>query len=318
MNNGPAHVTDERVLIQTPSSVDEAVSLVADGWIPLAGGTDIVPRLRWNLLQPVRLANIGSLSGLSGIRKHGDMLTIGAMTPLHDIETHPLTPPWLREAIEQTASRVIRNHATLTGNILQGKRCRYYNRPLHWRSVTGRCRRMGGSDCFAGYAGPGCVAALKSVIAAVLVASRSTIEIRTSRGDETIDLFSFYSRTPLVVDLRPEGLITAIHIPVGEDTGTLRSAIMARRSSLDFPEIAIAVNRSIADHGTTETIMVMSAPLPKPSMLVSTKSSGKILDDVTGWIGSVIPDATTGQYGPEYLRSAAEVLVHRTLNGIRA
>jgi CO/xanthine dehydrogenase FAD-binding subunit len=318
MNNGAAHVTDERVLIQTPSSIDEAVSLVADGWIPLAGGTDIVPRLTWNLLQPARLVNIGSLPGISGIRKHGDTITIGAMTPLHDIENHPLTPPWLREAIEQTASRVIRNRATLTGNILQGRRCRYYNRPFHWRSVAGRCRRMGGSDCFTGYAGPGCVAALKSVIAAVLVASRSTIEIRTSRGDESIDLYSLYSRTPLVDDLRPEGLVTAIHIPVGDATRTLRSAIMARRSSLDFPEIAIAVNRSIADHGTTETIMVMTAPLPKPSMLVSTKSSVNINDDVAVWIGSVIPDATTGHFGPGYLRNAAEVLVQRTLKGLRA
>ena len=300
--------------MRIPSSVEEAVSLITGGWIPLAGGTDIVPRISWNLLPSANLMAIGSLPGLRGIRKNGDMLTIGAMTPLNVIAEHPVTPHWLKNAVEQTATRVIRHQATLGGNLLQGRRCRYYNRPAHWRAVAGNCRRTGGSTCFAGHAGPGCVAALRSSISAVLIASDTTVTIRTPYEEEIIDLYSLYSRSPLVGDLHPKGLITAVHIPLGNYAETIEYSTLTRRTSLDFPEIAVAVNHRHTHRTGAQTIIVMTAPLSRPSRYVLSDPSHDRLDDITEWINSSIPHATTGLYGPEYLRNAARTMVFRILD----
>src|SRR4051794_12709956 len=89
----------------------------------LAGGTDLLPLMKLDIVQPTTLIDIKRTQGLSGIRAGDDgSLTIGALTTLATIESDPLIREWaplLAKAASLAATPQIRNRATVGGNLLQ-------------------------------------------------------------------------------------------------------------------------------------------------------------------------------------------------------
>ena len=103
-----------------PTRIDEALSLAAQGVVPLAGGTRL-------LASPGEVPNVLDLSalGLSGIAVEDGDLRIGAMTTLQDLadsaDTHGATAGLLPSACRaHSASRMIRGMATLGGECVHG------------------------------------------------------------------------------------------------------------------------------------------------------------------------------------------------------
>lgn len=107
-----------------PATLAEAVALLAadgpDARI-LAGGTDLVIRLRDGMLRPRLVVDLKRIAELApGIREDGGRLTIGATTVMTDIAADPLVRrhyPALAEAAAVVGSVQIRNRATLAGNV---------------------------------------------------------------------------------------------------------------------------------------------------------------------------------------------------------
>ena len=116
-----------------PESLGEAVVAFEShqGSLPLAGGTDLLIAMKRRLLRPERLIDLASLKNqLSYIREDGEMIRIGALTRLIEVERHPLIMkrlPSLVAAAKSVASIQIRQSATLGGNICLDNRCYYYN-----------------------------------------------------------------------------------------------------------------------------------------------------------------------------------------------
>jgi carbon-monoxide dehydrogenase medium subunit len=109
-----------------PTRLDEAVALLADGGLdvarPLAGGTDLVIRLRDGTIQPRTVVDIKGLAELdAGIAETEDgALRIGARTVMTDITEDPRIRHDFRALADGAAvvgSVQIRNRATLAGNI---------------------------------------------------------------------------------------------------------------------------------------------------------------------------------------------------------
>ena len=107
-----------------PATLAEAVALLAadgpDARI-LAGGTDLIIRLRDGTLRPRLVVDLKRIAELiPGIREDGGRLTIGATTVMTDIAADPLVRrhyPALAEAAAVVGSVQIRNRATLAGNV---------------------------------------------------------------------------------------------------------------------------------------------------------------------------------------------------------
>lgn len=117
----------------SPTSVEQALSALSgrDSSEALAGGTDLLSRLKDYISSPERVVYLKQVDGLSGIS--GDSksagLTIGGGTRLVEIIEHPESTtayPALRQAALEVATPQIRNMATLAGNLLQRPRCWYY------------------------------------------------------------------------------------------------------------------------------------------------------------------------------------------------
>ncbi len=107
-----------------PASLEEAITLLkqyGDDARVLAGGTDLLPRLKQRLLNIKYLINIKKIPGMTIIEydsKSG--LKIGALTTMSSLEKSSLVrdscPP-LWEAASMLGSVQVRNLATLGGNL---------------------------------------------------------------------------------------------------------------------------------------------------------------------------------------------------------
>lgn len=132
-------------------SVEEAAEAMAAGARAIAGGTDLLGTLKDKILPeyPKTIVNLKTIEGLSYITKTEKGLSIGANTKLCDIAESQLVKekaPSLSEAVHSVASPLIRNQATLGGNLCQDVRCWYYRYP---NQIGGRmeCVRKGGEGC---------------------------------------------------------------------------------------------------------------------------------------------------------------------------
>ena len=109
-----------------PSSLDEAIKLLddlGDDAKILAGGHSLIPMMKLRLAEPVHLVDINGLSDLDYIKEEGGFLYIGAMTRESTLETSELIAskyPILKDTSEVIADPLVRNLATVGGNIAHG------------------------------------------------------------------------------------------------------------------------------------------------------------------------------------------------------
>ncbi len=294
----------------------EAVGLVEEGFLPLAGGTDLIPRCTLGLLDGVSLVHISGIPEIAMVACDGETLSLGSAVTLADLSVHPSVPAWLRAACLRVASAGIRTAATLGGNLLQAPRCRFLNRPFFWRSAHGACLRTGGAICRAGGDADECHASQRSLLAAVLLAADARLEFLTSRGPTTITLESLYPRDLAPADLQAPGLLSRVIIPNSGSKGGIRWEVLTRRTSIDYPEIALAVAEisPVSKHTPPARRIAVSAPLPWPRLLPPTISdSSGDFTDLEEALTTIFPSVQTGLYDPAYLRHAAAVLLQRAV-----
>lgn len=102
-------------------SVAEAISLLeehGEGAKIIAGGHSLLPIMKLRLAEPERLIDIGRLAELSGVRRDGDELVIGALTTHHQVATDPLIQtgaPLLAATAAHIGDRQVRNRGTIGG-----------------------------------------------------------------------------------------------------------------------------------------------------------------------------------------------------------
>lgn len=104
-----------------PSSVDDAVGLLAEGWRPFAGGTDLMVLMNAGRLPARRYFSIWHLRELRGIAVGESEVMLGSLTTYTDLLRDPTVVaefPNLACAAMETGAEAIRNRGTLGGNIV--------------------------------------------------------------------------------------------------------------------------------------------------------------------------------------------------------
>ena len=115
----------------------------------IAGGTDLMTELRTRIqpVYPDKIVNLKSIEGAEYI-EGTDTVKIGALTKLKDVEASDRLPAVLKEAAHSVASPLVRNKATIGGNICQDVRCWFYRYPEGSGGAL-ECARKGGAECYA-------------------------------------------------------------------------------------------------------------------------------------------------------------------------
>src|SRR5262245_64745164 len=109
-----------------PATLDEAVALLArhgDAAKVLSGGMSLLPVLKLRLGSVAHLVDIGRIPGLEYIKEEGGVLKIGGATRQATLERSELIGakyPLLRGAVALIADPLVRNRATVGGNLANG------------------------------------------------------------------------------------------------------------------------------------------------------------------------------------------------------
>jgi carbon-monoxide dehydrogenase medium subunit len=88
--------------------------------ILIAGGTNIIPDLRTRAIYPKILIDLSRLSGLSYIKEDNKKIRVGALTPISELTASRIiqkSAPILFQACNQLGNPLVRNRATLAGNL---------------------------------------------------------------------------------------------------------------------------------------------------------------------------------------------------------
>ena len=108
-----------------PGTLDEALGLLGSLDDPkvMSGGQSLLPMLKLRLASPANIIDIGRIPGLDSIEERDGFLRIGALVTEAQLESSPAVAeryPILLDTARVIADPLVRNRATLCGNIAHG------------------------------------------------------------------------------------------------------------------------------------------------------------------------------------------------------
>jgi 4-hydroxybenzoyl-CoA reductase subunit beta len=290
----------------------------------LAGGTDLLPSMRQKLFEPERVLDLRLMKELKGIRETEEGIEIGALTTLREIETSPLLRqqyPVLTEAARTVASPVIRNMATIGGNICLDTRCLWYNQSLAWRKSCGFCIKKDGDLCHVAPGGTKCWAVFSGDTPPALLCLNAEIEIASAAGTRRIPLGDFYTGIgDNYRKLQPDELLTRIILPKNSAgyQGTYRK--LRIRGSIDYPLAGVAVAIKKSNGHVEDFRLGITAVNPAPMLVKGTdgliangSKSEEIAEAAAGLSARTAKPLTTSALTPEYRREMIRVFTKRAV-----
>jgi xanthine dehydrogenase YagS FAD-binding subunit len=277
-----------------PTSLAEAVDFL--GADParaqvLAGGLDLLGRLKKRIDTPERLVNLKSIPGLDAVRETAEGLSVGPLVKLADLAENELVRgKYLAaaEAAEAVGSMQIRNAGTVGGNLCQRPRCWYFRHPDF------PCLQKGGAICYAPggenryhaiLGGGPCFFAHPSDLAPALIVFDAAARIVGLKGERTGPLERLYRRPSEQLGyglaLEPGEILAEIRLPVPK-AGT-RSAYLKfkEKPSFDFALVGVAAAVSFEDGKVAQARLALSgvAPLPWRALEAEKALEGSPLGD---------------------------------------
>jgi xanthine dehydrogenase YagS FAD-binding subunit len=191
----------------------------------IAGGTNLIDLMKYDVEHPARLVDISHLPLRSVEETSGGGLRIGALVPNSDLAYHPLIEqryPLIASAILSGASQQLRNMASTGGNLVQRTRCFYFYdavTPCNKRQPGSGCSAISGINRINAILGTSeaCIATHPSDLCVALAALEAIVHVVGPAGARTI-AFSDFHRLPgntpqRDTNLEPNEIITAIELP---------------------------------------------------------------------------------------------------------
>ena len=303
-----------------PESLQSALDLLAthgeDAKL-LAGGTDLLVRMKKGLLKPKVLISLKSLNDLSYISEEADCIKIGARTPLADIiKSDPVqkNARALFQACEKVGAITIQHfRGTIGGNILQDNRCHHYNQSDFHRSGRQACHKDGGKICYARENADRCNSTCQSDGSTALMALGAKLVIINKGQERTVDLDQFYTADGIMPhQMDAHELLKEIIIPLNNAQSAYKR--LAYRSAIDYPIVCAGVLLRPSDAQNNqigEARIVVGAISRAPLFLAQAASSlmGKKLDDTDAFQKAA--DASMDSAGAFAVHNVGSTLQYR-------
>ncbi|MEL7610580.1 MAG: xanthine dehydrogenase subunit XdhB [Bacillota bacterium] len=214
-----------------PETLQEALAILAEhpeAW-PLAGGTDVLVKMRHKRMKDVTLLSLSKLP-LSGVEENGAEIVIGPCTTFTALADNPIIQarlPMLRTAARSMGGPQIQNAATIGGNICNG--------------------------------------ATSADSAPSLFALDAELTLTSATGSRRIPIGEFYAG-PGRVNREGGELLTAIHIPVGEQMRWGGAYIkFSTRKAMDIAILGSAAVCALHEDGSVKKAAIalgVAAPTP--------------------------------------------------------
>ena len=274
---------------ERPDMLADALALMADAdgaARPLAGGTDLIIRIRDGSIRPRTVVDVKGIAEFSrDIRIEDGWLRIGARTTMTDLlrdDRIRRDYTALAEAAAYVGSVQIRNRATLAGNI--------------------------------------CNASPAADTAPALLAFEARVVAVGQRGRRVIPLDDFFVRSG-VTTLAPGELVEAIEMPVRSGRRGSVHARRTRRRGHDLASVTLAV--TIDEDGVTRVSYGSVGPRPVLAIddtgLLADPAAGDdaVRDRLDELFAAAAPSPTSMRASPEYRRAMLRVMGIRAVHAAR-
>ncbi len=283
-----------------PDTSEEAANILADQGPSaslLAGGTDLLPKMKRRQQQPkvlVALNNIGQLKEIA----NGSGLTVGAGVTLSDIVADKRVQKEhvaLWQAASQVATPQLRNAGTLGGNLCVDTRCTYHDQSFEWRKAIGFCIKQDGETCWASPTSDRCWAVSSTDTAPALAALGADIRLLSAANERVVSLGDLYRDDgALHLARRPDEILTEIILPPANGW---RSTYwkLRRRGSIDFPILSVGAALRTDEGGTIRGVrLVLGAIASNPVLctdaethLIGNRLSDELIDEAAALAGAL-------------------------------
>lgn len=273
-----------------PGDLAEALALLAqygDDAKVLSGGQSLLPLLKLRLGEAGHLIDINRIPGLEYIREEGDHLAIGGRTRESAIERSELIAgsyPLLADAAAVVADPLVRNLATLGGNLAHGDPANDHP--------------------------------------AAMLALRATVVATGPNGERTIpidDFFPGFFETALAAG----EILTEIRIP-RPAAGSGGAYKKLERKVGDFATAASAVQITVSGGEVTAAGIALTNVNPSPrraadaeGFLVGGAASDERFAEAARLAAAACQPSADRRGAVEYKREMARVLTHRALTAAR-
>jgi 4-hydroxybenzoyl-CoA reductase beta subunit len=272
-----------------PKNVEEAFEMLAnhaDQSAVMAGGTDLIVRMKQRLVQPAFLISLKDLHVLNYIRQENALIVIGATTPLLSLHESKLVKthfPALADAARLIGAPSIQHvRGTIGGNLCLQTRCLYYNQSAFWRSGRAPCHKDHGEICYAEENSDRCRSANQSDGACALMALRARIVLDSTRGRRTLSIEDFFTgkgESPFAA--ASDELVTEIQIPVpGKGEGSSFQKL-TYRSAVDFALVSASAWVAVEEGKISDARLAIGGAGASPLLLkeAANKLVGKDVQD---------------------------------------
>jgi 4-hydroxybenzoyl-CoA reductase subunit beta len=295
----------EKIYLQ-PKSIDEALEFASqnhDSFKYIAGGTDvIVSHFQGNDVSNCLIDLTGILE-LNDVKPKGEYLHIGSMVKLSELKKFTSIKrefPVLIEAADSVGSPLIRNTATIGGNILCENRCTYYNQSEWWRESIGFCLKCEGDICIVTGTGKACYSEFISDTAPALISLNAKIEVVDFDGKKIINLEDIYTGDGVnPVNLNKTAIIKSITLPLNQGFTSVFKKLR-QRESLEFTSLTTAVTLN----KNNKLKIAISGVDPKPVVVESDIESNKddLIKKILNKSRSVENDMLSRKYRKEMIK----------------
>ncbi len=317
-----------------PRTVKEAVDTLSKAGPKakiLAGGSDLVAGVMKDWVEgpgmplPDALVDVTAIPQLRGIKADQNGVTIGAnMTLTEIIESKELNErlPMLVNAAHSVASPLIRNFATLGGNINQRPRCWFLRGPdFH-------CYKKGGDTCFsvtgdnrfhAIIGGELCYIVHPSDTATALLALNAQAKIAGPDGERTVAFDNYFigPRENVLREnvLKPNELMVEVFIPTPA-AGTKQTWMkLKNRDVYDFALVSVAAAFTTENDNWKDGRIVLGgvAPVPYRATGMENQLKGKHIKNSIKQAAATIRTVARPMSMNAYKVDIAQNMVERTI-----
>jgi len=275
-----------------PKQLSEAAKILADEGpdaMLLAGGTDLLPNMKRGQQTPKTLI---ALSKIETLRQatNGAGLVLGAGLTLTELIANRSLHdqfPGLWQAASAVATPLLRNTATIGGNICLDTRCNYYNQNEDWRKAINYCLKKDGETCWVATSSKTCRAVSSTDTAPALISLGARVRLVSTSGERIVAMEDLYQNDGTdYIKRRPDEILSEIIL---EPLQGWRSTYwkLCRRGSFDFPILSVAAAMRADGSGTIEDARIVlgavsSEPLQSPQateFLVGKKLSDAVINE---------------------------------------
>ena len=267
-----------------PETIGEATQILSkygDRAKLLAGGVDLVPKLRRRLLIAKCVVSLQWIPGLDYIKSNGDGLKFGPLTLLRSLELSPLIQRdylALYEAVHQLASTQVKTTGTAVGNL--------------------------------------CVATPASDIAVALFALRAQLRIVGPSSERTIPIEDFFLGVGQTI-LQSGEMVAEVLMP-RPAAGTGQAFLKLVRTAADIAKVNVAVALTLADGICQEARVALGSVASTTiragkaeEMLKGKAIDQRIIEEAAAAAAEETRTITDIRSTAEYRRETSRVLVKR-------